>query len=344
VTQSGRGADLRILTEFVYNEHVDTRSQNAELVREVSDFRVTYLVEDRWAVGIMSLRMPIEPPEGFGPRASMSFFMYNQDGQQAIARPYLDGPPAAGERGPSPLDGHSDMPKYHQLDNWDAGTNAPSGNFIYDFNLFRYLVRDDWEEVLSHTAEGEVVSGSLESLCEAFTQGRELKVGIRGLCADMAEGGKGDRSNLPERPGGCFAQIGPVPFSAPLPDHTVFVQTGPGYHCTDRKLFSAGCQPVVRVRPGIPMRYTSGGWDFGWLMPRTDGFIARWLCDPISSAFIRATAAMPSAGSYDSLPGRIRRVRGTGNEVPPLSRVRSAVCASPNPTLRKGAHDVEENG
>ena len=27
-------------------------------------------------------------------------------------------------------------------------------------------------------------------------------------------GGKGDRSNLPERPGGCFAQIGPVPFSA----------------------------------------------------------------------------------------------------------------------------------
>ena len=23
---------------------------------------------------------------------------------------------------------------------------------------------------------------------------------------------KGDRSNLPERPGGCFAQIGPVPF------------------------------------------------------------------------------------------------------------------------------------
>ncbi len=25
--------------------------------------------------------------------------------------------------------------------------------------------------------------------------------------------GKGDRSNLPERPEGCFAQIGPVPFS-----------------------------------------------------------------------------------------------------------------------------------
>ena len=30
---------------------------------------------------------------------------------------------------------------------------------------------------------------------------------------DLAvQAGKGDRSNLPERPGGCFAQIGPVPF------------------------------------------------------------------------------------------------------------------------------------
>ena len=36
-----RGADLRILTEFVYNEHIDVHSENAELVREVSDFRVT---------------------------------------------------------------------------------------------------------------------------------------------------------------------------------------------------------------------------------------------------------------------------------------------------------------
>jgi len=118
-----RGGDLRILTEFVYNEHIDVRSKNTELVREVSDFRVTYLVEDRWAAAIMSLRMPINPPEGFGSRASMSFFMYNQDGRQAIARPYLDGPPAAGRRGPSPVADHSDMPKYHQLDNWDIDTN-----------------------------------------------------------------------------------------------------------------------------------------------------------------------------------------------------------------------------
>jgi hypothetical protein len=256
-----RGADLRIRTDFIYNEHLDVRSENGEAVCEVSDFRVTYLVENRWAAGIMSLRMPINPPEGFGPRASMSFFMYNQDGRQAIARPFLDGPPVSGQRGPSPPDNHSDMPKYHELDNWDADTNAPSSNFVYDFDLYRYLVRDDWEEVFSHTAEGEPEFGSIEALQEAFLQGREIKVGIRGLCTDLAEDPKA------------------------APEHTVFVQTGPGYYCTQRRLFSSGSQPVVRVRPGIPMHYTSGGWDFGWLMPRTDGFVDRWLCDPYSLRF-----------------------------------------------------------
>ena len=257
----GRGADLRILTEFGYNEHIDLRSQNGELVREVSDFRVTYLIEDRWAAGIMSLRMPIRPPKGFGSRPSMSFFMYNQDGQQAIARPYLDGPPGAGQNAQPPLDDHSDMPKYHELDNWDDDTNAPSSNFIYDFNCYRYLVCDNWEEVFAHTAYGRAVFGSLEALCEAFSEGREIKVGIRGLCDDLVEDG------------------------AAALDHTVFVHTGPGYYCTERKLFTAGSQPVVRVRPGIPIRYTSGGWDFGWLMSRSDGFVDRWICDPYTLRF-----------------------------------------------------------
>jgi hypothetical protein len=260
-----RGADLRIHTDFVHNEHLDIRSTNAELIREVSDFRVTYLVEDRWTAGIMSLRMPILPPDGFGPRPSMSFFMYNQDGQQAIARPHLDGPPVAGPLGPSPLDDYGHMPKQHQLDNWDAGTNAPCSNFIYDFHLFRYLVSDNWEEVFAHTAEGEAIAGSREALVEAFLQGLEIKVGIRGLCADVAED-----SNVA------------------TPDHTVFVQTGPGYYCTDQKLFCVGTQPVIRVRPAIPMRYTSGGWDFGWLMPRSDGFVAYWLCDPYTLRFRRS--------------------------------------------------------
>ena len=90
----GRGADLRIYTEFYYHEHIRPGSANRELMKEVSDFRTTYLVDGRWAAGIMTLRMPIDPPAGFGPRPSMSLFLYNQDGSQAIARPFLDGRPA----------------------------------------------------------------------------------------------------------------------------------------------------------------------------------------------------------------------------------------------------------
>lgn len=40
--------------------------------------------------GSMISRQPVERPEGFGPRPSRSCFLYNQDGSQAIACPYLD--------------------------------------------------------------------------------------------------------------------------------------------------------------------------------------------------------------------------------------------------------------
>ena len=173
-----RGADLRIGTAFRHNEHIDTRSSSNELIEEVAEFRQTWLLDDRWAAGIMTLRMPVELPEGFGPRPSMSFFLYNQDGTQAIARPYLDGQPPTGTRGPSPLDDMSDMPRYHQFDSFDAGTNAPSSNFVYDFDSYRFMVNDRWREVLSHDHTGRPISGSVEALNEAFLRGAPVKVAI----------------------------------------------------------------------------------------------------------------------------------------------------------------------
>jgi len=259
----GRGADLRIYTEFRHEEHIAPGSSTRELVREVSDFRVTYLVDRRWAAGIMNLRMPITPPEGFGPRASMSFFLYNEDGLQGIARPYLDGAPAIGQRGPSPLDDHADMPKYHQLDGWDAGTNAPSSTFVYDFEVFRFFVADTWTEVYAHDAEGKAERGSLDELVDAFGRGREIKVAIRDLCRDLSPAG---------------------------PGHEVFVHCGPCYFNTGRRVFSAGTQPAVRVAPAVPLRYASANWDFGWLMPRTDGVVATWRCDPYTLAFSKGSA------------------------------------------------------
>jgi hypothetical protein len=256
-----RAADLRISTEFRHNEHIDTSSSDGEIIHEVADFRVTYLLEKRWVAGIIPLRQPISLPEGFGPSPSMSFFLYNQDGGQAIARPHLDGLAATGNLGPAPLDDHSAMPKYHQLDNWDAGTNAPSSNFVYDFETYRYLVSDNWTEVLAHDARGARVSGSVERLASEFARGCELKVGVRGLCSDLSAGGE------------------------QAVDHEVFVHLGSCYYYTRRKLFIAGSHPVVRVGPAIPLRYRSKGWDFGWLMPRTDGLVARSLVDPYTLKF-----------------------------------------------------------
>jgi hypothetical protein len=243
------GADLRIYTEFRHNEHIDPASDCGELIQEVADFAVTYLVEDRWSAGIMSLRQPVALPDGFGPRPSMSFFLYNQDGQQAVARPHLDG------AGPAFEPDYS-MPKYHLQQSVDKGTNAPSRNFIYDFERFRFCVADEWEEVFHHSGTGETISGSIDRLAGEFAKGREVKAGIRDLCREF---------------GG--------------PPHEVFVKAGPGYYYTDRKLFLAETHPVVRVKPAIPMLYETSAWDFGWLLPRTNGQVSLWIVNPYTLRF-----------------------------------------------------------
>lgn len=264
-----RGADLRIYTEFRHNEHIDVNSPSNERIREVAEFGVTYRIDRQWSAGIMSLRQPIELPIGFGPRPSMSFFLYNQDGTQAIARPYLDGVPASRTLGPSPAEPPRNMPKYHLIDSWDAGTNAPSQNFVYDFDVFRYCVNDSWREVLRHSATGEVEQGSLEALVDAFSSGCAIKLGIGNLCADLG------------------------PANEHAPDHEVFVQGGSAYYYTEQKLFMIGTHPVVRVKPAIPMRYATQNWDFGWLFVRSDGRVVYRRCDPYTLQFSDRVAQHP---------------------------------------------------
>ena len=257
----GRAADLRIYTEFLHNEHIDVNSSSHERIREVAEFGVTYCIDHRWAAGIMSQRQPIELPTGFGPRASMSFFLYNQDGTQAIARPFLDGGPSELSLGPGPVCHPENMPKYHAFDSWDQGTNAPSHNFVYDFDCFRYCVNDSWQEVLRHSSAGEVLSGSMAGLVEAFSSGCAIKMGIENLCEDLASE------------------------SEPALHHEVFIQGGSSYYYTEQKLFIIGSHPLVRVSPGVPLRYSGGNWDFGWLMIRSDGRIVYRRCDPYTLRF-----------------------------------------------------------
>lgn len=252
----GGGADLRIYSEFFHDEHIEPGSVWHELVQESMDMRTTYLVDDRWAAGVLTLRQPVQLPDQFGPRPSLSLFLYNEDGRQAIARPLLDGPPATGPRGASPPADHSGMPKYHELDRFDDLTNAPSSNFIYDFEKLKYFVREDWREVLSHSADGEVLAGSIEAVAQAFRAGAEFKIGIRGLCDDLAPPGE-----------------------APL-NHEVFIQLGSCYFYSATHTLVGSSHPVVRIRPAVPLKYESGAWDYSWLLPRTDGQCAILSYDP----------------------------------------------------------------
>ena len=242
------GADLRIHTDFRHNEHIDVASDSDELVREVSDFPVTYVLDDRWSAGIMTLRQPVELSHGGFGRPSMSFFLYNQDGGQAIARPYLDG------GGPEPAPDHSGMPRYHELDAWDQDTTAPSSSFVYDFSTYRFLVRESWREVFANDADGSPVRGDIDALGAAVLEGRRIKVGLTGLFAD--------------RPGDARAEV--------------FVEAGPCYYYSAQRLLVVESRPVVLVEPGIPLRYGPRNWDFGWLIVRTDGTAHYRRFDPVT--------------------------------------------------------------
>lgn len=254
-------ANLRIYTEFKHNEHIDTSSDNDEMIREVSDFPATYLIDDQWACGIMTLRQPVTLPDQFGERASMSFFMYNENGIQACARPFLDShgyeectdlPPAdmfnsSGEEKP--------MVYMHEIDSMQDSPNSHIRNFIYDFYSYKFLVQDDWTEVFSHDENGNVISGSAKSLDEASSAGYDIKVGISGICDSLCD----QKQRI---------------------KHELFIESGPHYYYSKSGFMVVETRPFVRVRPEIPMTYKKNNWDFGWAIARSDGHVAGLFYDP----------------------------------------------------------------
>lgn len=254
------GADLRIYTEFRHNEHIDTSAVDNQMIREVSDFPCTYLVDDRWVAAIMTLRQPVTLPDRFGARASMSFFMYNEDGRQACARPYLDGhgyDEDIGTPPPEMFGGGGEwkpMIHMHEGESYAEGTNGPSTNFIYDFYSYKFLVSDDWEEVLAHDKDGNVISGSADELDKASSAGCNIKVAIEGICDTLA--------------------------GEPCIRHEVMIETGPHYYYSETGFMVAETRPFVRVVPEIPMYYRDNNWDFGWAIVRSDGHVAGLFYDP----------------------------------------------------------------
>src|SRR4029450_2260960 len=94
-----------------------------------------------------------------------------------LARPAPPTSVAPGERTVVPTP--DDMPKMGLQEYFDLGTTGPSRNFVYDMEVYRYFVRDEWTELLAPDADGRVTAGSFAALEEAQVAGREIKVGIR---------------------------------------------------------------------------------------------------------------------------------------------------------------------
>jgi hypothetical protein len=260
-----RGADLRVYTEWKYEEHIapdmaKPDPRNNGLLQEIIDMRETMLVDDHYAAGITTLRQPILPIAGFNPNMHRrtSFFLYGMDGQQCCANLALDDSVATAQPGthrvvPRP----ATMPKMSPMEENDVGTLAPSRNFIYDFEVYRYFVRDDWTPILSHDEQGRITSGSWDAFHQAHQNGREFKVGIRNLCV-----GLGSQMN-----------------------DEVFTLLGSGWIHTAHKTYEVLTHPLVRVAPAIPMKYRSRGWDVNWIFLRTDGVAKLRSLDPYTRKF-----------------------------------------------------------
>jgi len=248
-----RGADLRIYTTFDWLDHMGAELPDQGLVEETIDLRVVYLLDEKWVAALTALRYPANAGLGFGTDPSLSFFMYNQSGQFGIARPYFEN--AATPRAVPDFGAN-----YHMIDHADYDTASPSHNAIYEFNTFRWLVADDWMEMLAHDAEGNVTAGSLDALNGAFRNGCSIKVAVQNLCRDLTPDGQ------------------------PALEHAVLVELGSLYNHIECGFLSGESLPLVRIAPAIPLRYETGNWNFGWILPRTDGVVFHLVVDPYSRA------------------------------------------------------------
>jgi len=260
------GAEIKSYTTFDYAEHMAAPDIHEGLVQEMMSFAVAYWLEGGHVAVIQTTRYPAAASLGFGDAKSLSFFLNNDNGRNSIARPFLDGTKGQvkdtsqtpSENVPDPHHG-----KYKTFDSYDSETSSPCENFTYDFGEYRWWVDESWQEMLSVDAQGNVISGSLDALQEAFRAGRSLKVGVKNLCSDLVLEGK------------------------QAIEHEVFVELHSIYNHHDAGYLGGESQPVVRVAPDVPLRYEHGNWNFGWILPRTDGIVHQLIIDPHTRSFTK---------------------------------------------------------
>ena len=227
------GADLRICTGFLHNEHIDLKSDDHQMIAETSTFQETVLIDGKWSAYFMTLRQPVALPDGFGLPNSLSLFLYNQNGQQALARVVMDGTPDTTMQKDSEESG---MKKMHTISVFDSGTAGVSKNFIYDFEFYEFIVNNCYEEVPANDSD---LLGAL------YRDGRGIKIAMKGLSEVMW----GDTGHEDE----------------------IYIHCASSYHYTKDKLMITNTHPFVSVPADIPLTYKSRSFRYCWAVARTDG-------------------------------------------------------------------------
>jgi hypothetical protein len=258
------GADLRICTGFLHNEHIDISSCDDQLINETSTFAQTVMIDERWSAYFMTLRQPVALREGFGSPNALSLFLYNQDGQQAMARLVMDGSiDKTHTRGSE----EAGMKKSHTQCVNDEGTPGVSRNFVYDFEFFDFYADDRYEELYSNDEKGICLSGSIDQLEEAYRTGRGIKISFTGLLSSMWE-------NTDHR-------------------DEVFIHCGSSYYYTKDKLMITNTLPFISLPVSIPLLYRSRSFRYCWMVARTDGHVQVRSFDPFKNDWETVTYKLP---------------------------------------------------
>ena len=109
----------------------------------------------------------------------------------------------------------------------------------------------------------------MKNLQNVLRSGRRLKVGVQNLCADL------------------------VSKDEPFISHEVFIELHSVYNHQDSGFLGGESQPIVRVGPGVPLKYKSGNWNYGWILPRTDGMVHQLIVEPLTYEFIHKDGRFP---------------------------------------------------
>ena len=228
-----RGADLRRLSTY--------DPESTGLVEETMSLQTTWVFDDEHVGGLSTLRHPVDCGLGFWARPTMAYWIFNVTAPSASAMVPLDGQPADEATGA-----------------WARVDNTPFDR-VRDREWlskeYHWWVRDDWEEVCAHGADGTPSVGSWEEVRRAATEGCELKVGIRDPWSHLA------------------------PAGAEPVEHEVFMACGTQFAHVDGEFFAALTTPTFLVVPATPLRFRDGTIEPGWLLVRSDGRVCRQTLD-----------------------------------------------------------------